>query len=336
MSNLSLGPLGTSTLASRTVVARRIAAVCGTGVLLLGAAACGSSGGTTNAAAGTGSTNAYGGSGQTSQQGGQQPGANGKVAAVSGSTAQVQSNDGQVAVSWTSSTTFTKQVSAKLADVEVGDCVMVTSADQSTTAPTPGSTPTQATEVTAGSVRITAATNGTCTPAGGQGRGPQANQNGDAPQGAPEGTPQGNAEGGAPPAQGSNQGPGGTGRGQFRGGFGGGTFGTVKAVSTKGFTVTSSFPGAASGSTATKTEVAVTVTGTTTYTTTAKGAAADVKVGSCLRADGKADDTGAIAATRVQLTTAVDGECATTFARFGGQRSGGAASGSSGSTAQAS
>jgi hypothetical protein len=58
------------------------------------------------------------------------PGANGKVAAVTDSTAQVQGMDGQVAVTWTGSTTFTKDVSATLADVEVGDCVLVGSTDQ--------------------------------------------------------------------------------------------------------------------------------------------------------------------------------------------------------------
>ncbi|MCZ4498754.1 MAG: hypothetical protein JWQ74_1307 [Marmoricola sp.] len=322
--------LSSSTLASRTVVARRIAAVCGSGVLLLGAAACGSDGGTQNSAAPSGA--ATGGAQSTQQQ--RLPGANGKVAAVSGSTAQVQSqSDGQVAVSWTSATTFTKQVSANLGDVKVGDCIAVTSADAAAAAmPTPGTTPTPATKVDAGSVRITrAAADGSCAIGGGQGRGPQNGQGG---------APQGNAEGGAPPVGGSTgQGGGQNGgqnggqsgaRGQFRG-FGGGAFGTVKAVSSTGFTVTSTLPGAA-GSTATTSEVVVTVSGTTTYSTTAKGTASDVKVGSCLRADGKTDDTGAITATTVQLTTAVDGECAATFARAGGQRFGNG----SGSTTQAS
>jgi hypothetical protein len=57
-------------------------------------------------------------------------GASGEVAAVSGRTAQVQSPvSGQVAVSWTSDTTFTQQVDASLDDVTTGSCVMVTSDD---------------------------------------------------------------------------------------------------------------------------------------------------------------------------------------------------------------
>ena len=46
------------------------------------------------------------------------PGGSGKVAAVSGSTAQVQGQGGQVAVTWTAKTTFTQQVSAKASDAE--------------------------------------------------------------------------------------------------------------------------------------------------------------------------------------------------------------------------
>ena len=49
-------------------------------------------------------------SGRTRGPGG--PGGSGKVAAVAGSTAQVQGQGGQVAVTWTSKTTFTQQVSA--------------------------------------------------------------------------------------------------------------------------------------------------------------------------------------------------------------------------------
>ena len=65
------------------------------------------------------------------------PGASGEVAAVSGSTAQVQSDQrGQVAVTWTEDTTFTQQVDATLADVTVGSCVMVTTADDGDTAAT--------------------------------------------------------------------------------------------------------------------------------------------------------------------------------------------------------
>lgn len=72
------------------------------------------------------------------------PGAFGEVAAVTGRTAQVQNDmTGQVAVSWTSGTTFTQEVDASLDDVTTGSCVLVTSDDEA-----------GATEVTATAVRI--------------------------------------------------------------------------------------------------------------------------------------------------------------------------------------
>lgn len=72
------------------------------------------------------------------------PGASGKVAAVTGKTAQVQSEmSGQVAVSWTDRTAFTQEVDAALSDVSVGSCVLVTGDDGS-----------DQTSVTAVSVRI--------------------------------------------------------------------------------------------------------------------------------------------------------------------------------------
>lgn len=75
---------------------------------------------------------------------GRPPGAFGTVAAVSGRTAQVQNDvTGQIAVSWTAQTTFTKEVDATLDDVAVGSCVVTTSDAE------PG-----ATEVTATSVRV--------------------------------------------------------------------------------------------------------------------------------------------------------------------------------------
>lgn len=286
-----------STLFTRTQAARRIAAACGVGVLLLGAGACGSDeqkpanqGTTTN----QGSTGDSGPS--TNQQGNLRPGTDGKIAAVADSTAQVQSAaSGQVAVSWTSSTAFTTQVDAKLSDVKVGDCVMVTSESADASGDTSQTPPAQATEITATSVRISPPVDGSCTPTGGPGGGgPQF-------QGGP---PQGGGNGGQPPAGGQNGAP--PGGGQFRGI--GGAFGTVTSVNAKGFVVESTRP--AQGDTAAETmTVTVTVAGTTTYTTTAKGSAADVKVGQCLRADGEADDTGAVTATRIAITPPTDGEC---------------------------
>ena len=176
------------------------------------------------------------------------PGASGTVAAISGSTAQVQNEQsGQVAVTWTAKTAFTQQVDATLTDVKVGACVAVT-ADGETTDGDP---------VAASSVRITQATDDGCAAGfGGMGGGPGGGGPGG---GGPEG---GERPEGAPtdlPSDLPTDRPGMAGR------AGGGTFGEVTAVSADGFTVSSTRPGED-----TKTTVEVTVAGATTYTTNAR------------------------------------------------------------------
>ncbi|WP_188110480.1 hypothetical protein [Aeromicrobium ginsengisoli] len=217
--------------------------------------------------------------------GGRMPGGSGKVTEVSGSTAQVQGNDSQVAVSWTGSTTFTTQVSTDAAAVTVGSCVMVTSDEQGAST----------TKVAAASVRITKATGGTCTLGrpGVAGR-PSGEANRPRPTDLPSGVPSG-APGGR---------------------FGGFAIGKVTAVSDSGFTVASS----RLGSDDSTTSVSVMTSGSTTYTTTKAGTAAEVKVGACLTSRGKADDTGAIAATTIEVTQPVEGECG--FGGFGGRGAG--------------
>jgi len=203
--------------------------------------------------------------------GGRSPGGSGEVAAVSGSTAQVKGQDSQVAVSWTDSTTFTQQVAATAADVAVGSCVMVTPADgdgASTDA------------VTAAAVRITEATDGSCSVMGGGGGGPRPT---DMPSGAPGG------------------------QGGGRGGF---AVGEVTAVTDTGFAVSSQQPGS---DTDAATTVTVTTSADTTYATTAAATASDVKVGVCVTSRGDADDTGAITATSIAVTQPVDGACTPGF-----------------------
>lgn len=278
--------------------ARKLAVACASVVLLLVAGACGSgNGGNPDA---NGQTGEQGGpqSQQRSGPDGRTPGANGKVAAVADTTAQVQGVDGQVAVSWTGSTTFTKEVTAKLADVTVGDCVFVGS-DQASSS---GSTPSTA--VTAATVRITPATNETC--AAGQ-RGP----GGQAGPGGPGGGPQFN---GTPPSGAPTGGD----RPQMR--AIGGAVGKVTAVSATGFTVASMRPG-----NDTTTAVTVTVDSTTTYTATAKGAASDVKVGVCVAANGTTDASGAVTATTIAVSPPRDGQCGG-FVRFQSSDGGGSSS----------
>jgi hypothetical protein len=195
--------------------------------------------------------------------------------------------DGQVSVTWTSATTFTKEVSAAQSDVKVGDCVLVGSTDQ----PASGST-APATTVTASNVRITPKTDGSC----GLGmRGPGGDGNGPQLQGAP---PSGAPKDGQRP--------------QMR--AMGGAVGEVTAVSATGFTVASVMPGRSADASKT-TSVTVTVSGDTTYTATVTGAASDVKVGSCVAANGSTDDTGAVTARTIAVSQPRDGQCGG-FVRF--------------------
>jgi hypothetical protein len=213
--------------------ATRIAAACSAVVLLLAASACGNGGRTPS-----GQTDEPDGGSQDLQAGpgpDRMPGANGKVAALAGSTAQVQGMEGQVAVTWNGSTTFTKEVSARLSDVEVGSCVLVAPDGEPSTDADP------ATEVAAANVRISAKTGGSCAaargpggPGGSSGEGPQLN-----------GTPPPDAPDGARPQVRTLD----------------GAVGEVTAVSPTGFTVDSVLPG-----TQDTTSVRVTVDTGTTFT----------------------------------------------------------------------
>jgi len=223
------------------------------------------------------------------QDAGMMPGASGEVAAVSGKTAQVQNDQtGQVAVTWTGDTTFTQEVDAALDAVEVGSCVVVTTAGTD-------SSSAEATEVTAASVRITPASDDGCGFGGGRGAGMPSDLPSDMPSDMPT-----DRAGGMP------------------GGFG--TVGEVTAVSATGFTVAATTgPPADDTSAAETSEVTVTVTGDTTYTATATATAAAVEVGRCLVAQGDADDTGAVTAASISLSDPVDGSCTSGFGMRGPQ-----------------
>ncbi|MFJ9388051.1 hypothetical protein ACIRON_04485 [Nocardioides sp. NPDC101246] len=219
------------------------------------------------------------GQGQGRGMGGGMPGTSGEIAAIDGSTLQVQSSDAQTAVTYTDETTISQQVSAALADVAVGSCVMVTTAD--------GSEPSE-TAVTAGTVRITEKTDGSCAGGGGFGGGQRPEgMPSDMPSDMPEGMPSG--------------GPGGMGGGM-------GTSGEVTEVSDSGFTVA-----ATSRDSEESTSVSVTVGSETTYTTTKTATKSVLVIGKCVSATGEADDTGAVTAVRISVSDPVDGECTTGF-----------------------
>lgn len=274
--------------------------------LALVLSACGSSGtgspvgaGTTGQGAGGAGEAAPGGAG-----GPRGPGGSGQVAAVSGKTAQVQGQAGQVAVTWTAKTTFTQEVATKATALKVGDCVVAMPAPSGTGQPAEGS------PVAAVTVRVTAPVAGSCT-GGLRTRGPS----GGAPPSGAQGTgQQGPGEGGPGSGGPGDGGPGSGGRG-----FALGAFGEVTAIAGSGFTVESTRPGATA-----KTSTEVTTSSATTWTTTQRATAKAVTVGVCVNSLGEADSTGAIAATSIAVSAPVNGECAAGFRGApGGGRGGG-------------
>lgn len=234
------------------------------------------------------------------------PGATGLLAQIDSTTLQVQGPDTQTAVRYSSATTFTNTVAAKLSDVVVGACVQARSARSvtGTGGATPPAAPRAATDpVVAASVEISPAVNGSCTALGGSRLG------GGPPPGAPgqptppSGTPDPSRSGG-PRAGGS--------------GFGGfGAFGKVTAVNGASFSVESARPQGSTATTAVPAPATVKTSATTTYTRTQAADAKALTVGSCVTALGKADDTGSIAATSIALRPAENGSCSSGFDRRG-------------------
>lgn len=247
------------------------------------------------------------------------PGASGLIADVTGSTLQVQSSDQQTAVSWTAKTSITTSATATADDLTAGGCVTVRQV-----AATGGATPTASTgpapaptEVTAASVEISAPTKGTCAPGGfggpagagpdGAGRPSGGGQPSDVPDGS------GNGAGGGP----------GIGQGGRRNGLAGAGFrvsGSVVSVDSGSFVVREVFPADPAGrrqgtpsatSLASPAGLTVTVhlTAATTFTQRVRGTAKDIVTGRCVTAFGARDDTGAITATSLALSSATNGQC---------------------------
>lgn len=154
----------------------------------------------------TGSTTTDAASGVPGGGGGEMPGAFGTIAAADGDILQVQSDmSGQVAVTVADDTEITDQVTAALSDLEVGECVVVRSSNDSET---------DTGTVTAESVAISAVGDESCA-AGGPGR------SGEMPSDMPTDMP--------------------TDMPSDRGGIG--VVGEVTAVGGSGFTVVATVPG---------------------------------------------------------------------------------------------
>ena len=151
------------------------------------------------------------------------------------------------------------------------------------------------TAITATSVIITK-TSGTCTIGNGSG----------GPGGAfPSGRPSGRVRPSGSPSFGAG-----------RGGaaFGRGAFGTVASVGNGTFVVNSNRAGKTS-------TVTVTTTSSTTFREEATATKADLKVGLCATAVGATDDTGAVTARTIALSTPTSSGCSFGFGGggFGGR-----------------
>jgi len=274
-------PPPASDQASRTGRPRGLgAALVTVTVLALALSGCSDDAATTSSGGASAGSSAAPGGGRGGGQ--RQPGVSGLVAAAAGKTLQVQGDDGQTAVTWTSKTTFTSVAAATADALEAGVCVSVRSGT---------ATPTSTEQIPATTVTVSQPVGGSCAAGFGGGGGAR-------PSGAPSAMPSGmpsTVPSGAPSGQ-----PGGR--------PGGGTNGTVASVDGSTFTVESSGPANGTG----KTTVTVTTSADTTWeqvkTTTAKAAT----VGRCALAQGTADDTGALTATTIRISKPTsDGTCST-------------------------
>jgi hypothetical protein len=257
------------------------------GVLLL-AACSGSSGGSAGAAGGSSSAPAAGSSASPSAgaagraNGFRGPAASGTIAAITGTTMQVQNQQsGQVAVRWTGTTAFTAEVAASASTIKVGTCVTVAGAS---------GTSATATSFAAATVRVEPS----CTLGTGSAR--------------PSGFPSGARPSGVPSGARPSGFPGG-GRQATARAF---AVGKVSAVSGSKLTITGRTFGSSGSTTRT-----VTLTGSTKITTTAKASAKSLAVGKCVTAQGKADSSGAVTASRVAVSNPTGGTCTAGFGRVG-------------------
>ena len=278
----------------RTRLAVPAAAVLG--LLLLA----GCSGGSASGAASTGAAAQSGGSapggGRAGAGMGSGGGVSGTIAAIQGAVLQVQGTDSQTAVTYAADTVITQTVSAALAQVTVGSCVVASSGGAGGAA---GGTATASSTTTASAttVRTSAAVDGACTSGFAGGRGSSGMPSGmptdlptDLPSGMPTDLPSGMPSGGAMP-----------------GGFGQFTIGLVTAVS--GTTITVQAAGL-DGATTTET---VEVGSDTTYTASVPADAAAIVVGLCASAQGTTDTSGTMTATTLTLSQPTAGSCTQAF-----------------------
>jgi hypothetical protein len=285
--------------ADRSGPLRRVLAMLALGVAGVALAACGSS---SSASTSSSSSTTTGGasSGGSSATPRQFPGASGTIAAINGTTLEVQNPiTGQTTVNYTPSTSFRQTVTASATAVTVGSCISaigMPSSGSSSGGSAFGS------PVTATTVSVSQPVSGTCS--GGFG---------------------GRTPGGARPGGGGGFTPGSGTRPVGARGFGNGRFGAasgaVTAVNGSGVTINEINPATKAAS-----NVTVTLTASTTFTTTGPASSTDLAVGKCARANGSADTTGAISARSITISTAGPNGCSGGFGGARGAPGGGGAS----------
>lgn len=274
--------------AASALVLAAVLAACGGGTSPNGRAAASPSP-TTTTPLGTGAGHTGGGSFQ---------GATGSVAAITGSSMEVQDpSTGQTTVDWTGSTTFDHTVTLSADSLTPGSCVTVTGSPSNGT-------------ITARSVTIApAASSGGCT-----------NGFAGARRAFPGGSPGTRPTGTAPNGAGTG------GRGLNRGA--GGSFAAGKVMSSSATSLVllgTSFDGFGGGArpstpptTSAPTDITVTLTPSTTFTEVQPTTSSSLAVGDCVVATGPADSTGAVTARTVRITSSGGRTCSVGSGRFPG------------------
>ncbi len=295
---------------TRSAPVRRALALSVLGVAAVILAACGGSSASNTASHTSTSTTTGTGRGAGAGGGRSFPGTTGTIAAINGSSLEVQSSTSQTTVTYTSTTTFEQTTSATVANVTVGSCISAFGK------PTSGSSSTKSVigePVTATTVTITQPTSGTCTGGFGAGGGFARGAGGAGGAGGPGG-------GGGFPGGGERPG-GGNFPARAAGEFGAAS-GPVTAVSPSTVTVTETNP-----STKKTSSVVVTLTSATTYSQRTPAAPSDLAVGKCATAIGQAGTTGAVTARSISISTPGANGCTSGFGRFGGGAGGGVGGG---------
>jgi Domain of unknown function (DUF5666) len=231
------------------------------------------------------------------------PAASGIIAEVSAGSIEVQSTTaGQVTVTYTAKTAISDTASTSLSAVKVGSCVLAAAQPPSSSS---SSSSAPSTSFTAATVFVSPAVGGKCQVAGGFGGGGGRGPGGTGtPRSFPRGFPSGFPTGARPSGA------------RSRGAFGNFERADGKVTAINGSTITVSGTNPRTQATTT---YSVTVNASTKYMQTVTATAKALTVGKCAAANGKTNDTGAVAATSIRITPAVNGSCDT---GFGGRRPG--------------